>query len=141
MEGEIEETTRYKAFGTFIEFFPGAPIFGTGQLTEDIAEASHEVGSSHIHVGYLSHLVYYGIIDCFFLFGSWYLLLKRLYTTAKYSCFRGSLFAFISFLWSFATMSQSSLFYSGLIYVMVFDKYFHDNGKCKIQKIYKIDDQ
>ena len=125
-EGSISETTRYKAFGNFIRFFPEAPFFGTGMMTEEIDKASAEVGSSHIHVGYLSHLVYYGLVGCFFLYGFWVLLIKELYHTAKSMNYWGSFFGFLAFLWAFATMSQSSIFYYGIIFTLVFDKYYTD---------------
>ncbi len=125
-EGSITGTTRYYAILNFLEFFPRAPIFGTGILTDEIRAASHAYGSSHIHVGYLSHLVYYGVIGCFFLFGYWFLLAKNLYQTAKKTNYWGSFFAFLVFLWSFATMSQPSVFYYGLLFAFVFDKYHRD---------------
>lgn len=123
-EGSLEETTRFKSVDNFIVFFPQKPFFGTGGLTDDIREASRKVGSSHIHIGYLSHLIYYGTVGCFFLFGFWYLLAKRLYTSAKLSGYWGSFFGFLTFLWSFATMSQSAIFYYGIFFCLVFDKYF-----------------
>lgn len=126
-EGRITETSRFKAIGNFIRFFPDNPILGTGHLTVEIKEASQAVGSSHIHVGYLSHLVNYGIIGCFFLFGFWALLIGRLYKTARRTNYWGSFFGFLTFLASFATMSQSSIFYYGLLFCLVFDKYFLDN--------------
>lgn len=125
-EGAITETSRYKAIGNFIRFFPENPILGTGYLTYEIKEASQAIGSSHIHVGYLSHLVYYGIIGCFFLFGFWILLLRKLYKTARKTNYWGSFFGFLIFLVSFATMSQSSIFYYGLLFCLIFDKYYLD---------------
>lgn len=125
-EGDITETTRYKAIDTFLRFFPQNPLFGVGGLTEDIRKASMSVGSSHIHVGYLSHLVYYGVVGCFFLYGFWFLLVRRLHRTAKNTGYWGSFFGFLTFLWAFATMSQSSIFYYGIFFCLVFDKYFSD---------------
>lgn len=125
-EGSITETTRYKAVGNFLIFFPNSPILGSGELSKKAIVASQKVGSSHIHVGYLSHLVMYGVVGCFFLFGYWYLLVKKMHKTAKRSTYWGSYFAFLVFLWSFATMSQSSIFFYGLIIAMVFDKYYSD---------------
>ena len=116
-----------KAIDNFLFYFPQKPFLGTGELTDEIKAASQAVGSSHIHVGYLSHLVYYGIVGCFFLFGFLYLLMKELYNTAKNTNYWGSFFAFMVFLWSFATMSESSIFYPGLIFALIFDKYFRDN--------------
>ena len=123
-EGALTETTRYRAIDNFLKFFPQSPVFGTGTLTEEIRAASRAVGSSHIHVGYLSHLVYYGIVGCFFLYGFWFMLVKKLYQTAKSTNYWGSYFAFLIFLWSFATMSEPSIFHYGLIFALVFDKYF-----------------
>jgi hypothetical protein len=123
-EGSITETTRYKAIGNFLIFFPRTPLLGTGEQSKEILEASNQVGSTQIHVGYLSHLVMYGIVGCFFLFGFWYLLVKKMHKTAKITNYWGSYYAFLTFLWSFATMSQSSIFYYGLIFALVFDKYY-----------------
>ena len=124
-ERSIKETTRYKAIGNFLTFFPQNPIFGTGGTTEEIKEASRQVGSGHIHVGYLSSLVSYGIFGCLFLFGFWYFLAKELYRTAKITNYWGSFFAFLMFLWSFATMSMPSIFFYGLIFALIFDRYYY----------------
>ncbi len=129
VEGGIQGTTRYKAIANFFRFFPQKPIFGTGTMTEEIREASRAVGSSQIHVGYLAMLVYYGLVGCFFLFGSWFLLIKRLYKTARKTNYWGSFFGFLTFLWSFATMNLAFILFSGIIFSMVFDKYFADRGR------------
>jgi len=126
-EGAITETTRYKAISNFLIFFPQAPIFGNGGiLTEKIISASAAVGSSQIHVGYLILLVYWGIVGALFLLGFWFLLGKRLYNTAKKTGYWGSFFAFLTFLWAYTTMTVDSIFYYGLIFSLVFDKYFND---------------
>lgn len=131
-EGSIDETTRFKALSTFGLFFPKNPWFGTGVMTDDILNASAAVGSSHIHVGYLSHLVMYGIIGCFFLYGFWFLITKRFYQNAKLTNYWGAFFAMMIFLWSFSTMSESSIFFQGLIFAFVFDKYYTDKNHSKI---------
>ncbi|MFW6272957.1 MAG: O-antigen ligase family protein [bacterium] len=133
-EQAITETTRYKAIGTFAQFFPEAPVFGTGGITQSIRSASRAVGSSHIHVGYLSHLIYYGIVGCFFLFGFWWLLLRRFYKNAKFTNYWGSFFAMLTFLFAFATMSESSFFFSGLIFMVIFDKYYIEKTKLAFYK-------
>lgn len=129
VEGSIQGTTRYKAIDNFLRFFPQKPIFGTGTMTEEIREASRAIGSSQIHVGYLAMLVYYGLVGCFFLFGSWFLLIKRFYKTARVTNYWGSFFGFLTFLWSFATMNLDFLLFSGIIFSMVFDKYFNDRER------------
>lgn len=126
-EGSIEATTRYKAIDNFLFFFPQFPIFGNGSISDEaVIAASRAIGSSHIHVGYLSHLVAYGIVGCFFLFGFWFMLIIRLYRNAKKTDYWGSFFAYLFFLFSFATMSQPSIFYYGLIFALIFDKYYID---------------
>lgn len=128
-ERSLVETTRYKAIDTFMIFFPKNALLGNGFISDELVkEASRAVGSSHIHVGYLSHLVAYGAVGCFFLYGFWILLAIRLFRTARQTNYWGSFFAFLVFLWSFATFSQSSILYGGIIFALVFDKYFSDRN-------------
>jgi hypothetical protein len=129
-EGEFSETTRFGAFFTFAKFFPQNPIFGTGvHLTDEIKEASLKIHSSQIHVGYLSHLVSYGIFGSFFLFGFWYLLAKRLYKTAKLTNYWGSFFAFLIYFWAQFTLVNYSIFFVGLLFALIMDKYYLDQYK------------
>jgi hypothetical protein len=126
-EGSISETTRYKAIDNFVIFFPKNPLFGVGGMTEEILEASNSIGSSQIHVGYLAHLVYFGIIGSFFLFGFWFLILLKLFRTARMTKYWGSFVAFFIFLWANATLVAFSLFFYGIIFAFVLDKYYLDN--------------
>jgi hypothetical protein len=132
-EGSIKETTRYKAINNFLIFFPQSPIFGFGGVTDEITDASHAIGSSQIHVGYLAHLVYYGIIGSFFLFSFWFLLAKKLYKTAKKSNYWGSLFAFLTFLWANATLVYFSIFFYGIVFALVFDQWYSNNCCSKFE--------
>lgn len=125
-EGSLRETTRYKAIGTFMIFFPQKVLFGSGGNNAQIIAASNAVGSSQVHVGYLAHLVYYGILGSFFLFGFWFLLAKRLYKSAKHTHYWGSFFAFLTFLWANAALVCFSIFFYGIIFALVFDKYYYD---------------
>ncbi|MCR4417187.1 MAG: hypothetical protein NUV92_05525 [Ignavibacteria bacterium] len=126
-EKSIQSTTRFGALENFIRFFPKTPIFGTGvHLTAEIALASAAVGSSQIHVGYLSHLVSYGIIGSFFLFGFWFFILKDLYRTAKLTNYWGSFFAFLVFIWANFTLVMYSIYFYGLIFALIFNKYMQD---------------
>jgi len=129
-EGSLRETTRYKAFGNFIKFFPRAPFFGTGvHITKEIKAASNAIGSSQIHVGYLAHLVSYGLVGSFLLFGFWFLMSKKLYKTAKLTSYWGSFFGFLIYLWAQATLVNYSIFFYGLIFAFIFDRYFRDYGR------------
>jgi len=135
-EGSIDETTRYKAFETFMIFFPRKVLFGTGYyLTDEIAALSWIIAkSSRIHVGYLSHLVSYGLVGSILLFGFWYKLAKYLYNNAKKSNYWGALFAFLIFFWAQVTLVNYSIFFPGLMFALVFDKYYQDNFSAVMQK-------
>ena len=126
-EGSIEEITRYKAIENFMIFFPRYYLLGNGEgLSDEIEAASNAVGSSQIHVGYLSTLVYYGIVGSFFLFGFWFLIAKKFYQTAKKTGYWGSFFAMLTYLWAQATLVHFTIFFYGLIFAFVFDKYYQD---------------
>lgn len=127
-EQSISKTTRFGALENFLIFYPKTPLVGTGiHMTAEIALASQYVGSSQIHVGYLSHLVSYGLVGSSFLFGFWFSLARHLYLTAKETNYWGSFFAFLIFLWANATLVMYSIFFYGLIIAFIFDKYYNDN--------------
>ncbi len=135
-EGDVTETTRYKAIDNFVYFFPQNPIFGNGLfLSKEVKEASNAIGSFQIHVGYLAHLVSYGIVGSILLFGFWFALAKKLYKTAKKTNYWGSFFAFLTYFWAQATLVNYSIFFYGLMFALVFDKYFQDKYKTEINKI------
>jgi hypothetical protein len=128
-EQTVTKTTRYGALENFLIFFPKVALFGTGvHLTPEIALASVFVGSSQIHVGFLSHLVSYGLFGSFLLFGFWFSLLKSFYKTAKITNYWGSFFALIIFLWANTTLVMYSIYYYGIIIAIIFDKYFKDKS-------------
>ncbi len=132
-EGSIIKTTRFGALENFLIFYPQTPIVGTGvHMTPEIALASKFVGSSQIHVGYLSHLVSYGIIGSFLLFGFWISLTKELFKNAKISKYWGSFFAFIIFLWANLSLVMYSIFFYGLIFAIIFDRYFKEKSFIRI---------
>jgi len=125
-EGSIWETTRYKSYITFLRFFPEKPIFGTGvHLTDEIRAASRAIGSSQIHVGYLSHLVSYGLFGSFLLFSFWFYLARDLYRKAKLTSYSGPFFAFLVYLWFNVVAVDYKLMYPGLIIALVFSQYYY----------------
>jgi hypothetical protein len=133
-EGSIYETTRYKAWGNFVKFFPENIFWGTGvNMTNEIEMASNAIGSSQVHVGYLAHLLSFGIIGSFLLFGFWFLLARKLYKNAKKTMYWGSFFAFSTFLWSNFTLVYYSIFFYGIIFAFVIDKYLIDREMRQIQ--------
>lgn len=132
-EGSITQTTRYGALENFLIFFPQAIFFGVGEYyTPEIKRAIEFVGSSQIHVGYLSHLISYGLVGSFFLFGFWFLLAKRLYKNAKKTNYWGAFFGFLIFLWAQATLVYYYIFFYGIIFALIFDKYYVDKHSTRI---------
>jgi hypothetical protein len=130
VEKSFEETTRYKGYLNFLYFFPEKPIFGVGvHITDEIKMASNAIGSSQIHVGYLAHLVSYGIIGSIFLFGFWSAICKKFYNTAKLTNYWGSFIGFTTFLLSQATLVYYEIFFYGIIFCFVFDKYMNDRSQ------------
>lgn len=124
-EGSIYYSTRYGALVNFLTFFPQKPWLGTGvHLTDEIYSASKAIGSSQIHVGYLSHLISYGIIGSFFLFSFWLWLAITLWKHAKRTGYWGSFYAFLIYLWGQATWVDYSIMYCGLIFALIFDNYY-----------------
>jgi len=127
VEGSLDRTTRFLAFENFLVYFPRTPWFGTGvHLTDEIYAASRAVGSSQIHIGYLSHLVSFGLLGSMLLFGFFFRLGQMLYLNAKRTGYWGSFYGFMVFIWGNATFVHFQLFYYGLIMLFVFDKYYID---------------
>ncbi len=125
-EGSIEESTRYRAIYSFIVLFPHFFIWGSGGMTEEIGAVAISAQSSQVHVGYLSALLYFGIVGCTILFTFWFLIARRLRKTALLTNYWGSFFGFLIFLVANFTLVMFSLFFYGLIFTFVFDKYFSD---------------
>jgi hypothetical protein len=141
-EGSLQETTRYKAFSTFLFFFPQKMVWGTGvHLTDEIREVSASIGSSQIHVGYLSHLVSYGLVGSFLLFGFWFFLLKDLHHSAKETQYWGSFYAFLIYFWAQAILVNYSIFFTGLIYALIFKKYYDQINLKKVYNSSKVTQQ
>lgn len=133
-EGSTQNTTRYLAYEIFLKNFPKHYLFGTGQhLTKTIMQ-DLQGRSSQIHIGYLSHLVSYGLIGSLLLFMSWYLLAKRLLRSAQLTGFYGSFFGFLIFLWANVTLVYYSIFSYGLIFCFIFNKYNYDLSKSNYQE-------
>ncbi len=124
VEGSFEESSRYLALEAFLKYFPEAPWFGTGKhLTKEIDEFLAG-RSSQIHVGYLSHLVSYGIIGSLLLFTSWILILIRLIKNARHSKYWGAAFGWLIFIWANFTFVRYSLISYGLLYIFVIDRFY-----------------
>ena len=120
-EGKISETTRYKAFYVFADFFPKNPVFGTGERRdEEVREAAGEIASSsQIHVGYLQIWVQFGLVAGLLLFSFWFLFAKKLWKIGKATGFYGGFWAFAIFLFTNLTMPMYNFFYFGMVVALV----------------------
>lgn len=118
--------SRFLAFELFLEYFPAQPWLGTGMhVTKSLASELAGM-SSQIHVGYLSHLLSYGIIGSTFLFAAWWSFTARLWRTAKKTRYFGSFFGFLTFLAANLTLVDYSIYYYGIVFLVVFSNYERD---------------
>ena len=133
-EGDITKSSRYFAFEIFTKHFPDNPWFGNGvHLTEEIAKEI-KGRSSQIHIGYLSHLVSFGVVGSLLLFGFWFSALRTFYKRARITKFYGSFFAFLMLVWANVTLVSYEIFYVGIIFAIVFDKYYWDKYQLQLKK-------
>jgi hypothetical protein len=116
--------SRVIGFRIFLNLFPQHPIFGTGEQVTDELSFALAGASPYIHVGYLSHLFEFGIIGSVLLFGVWGLIMFRAFRVGKKASFWGSVFGFLTFLFTNATLVEYSMFHYGLIFTLVFTKYY-----------------
>jgi hypothetical protein len=135
-EESIESSTRYFAITVFLDFFPKAPFLGNGQFKSEEVEKAVKGKSSQIHVGYLAHLVSYGIVGSIFLFSFWFAGLRFLYKRAKKTGFYGAFYAFLMIIWANVTLVTYEIFYVGIIFAFVFDKYYWDGYIISIKEKY-----
>ncbi len=124
---EDSTNSRLEAGDVFVDLFPKYWLWGNGgQVSNEIIEATG--GLKSIHVGYLFHLVLYGVVGSFFLFGFWFLILHRSYRVARDTRYWGTFFAFVFFLWANISLSRFSIFSPGLIVALVYLKYYEDKS-------------
>jgi hypothetical protein len=116
--------SRVIGFKIFLTIFPQHPIFGTGERITDELSFALAGASPYIHVGYLSHLFEFGLVGSFFLFSVWGLIAYRAFQVAKRVSFWGSFFGFLTFLFTNATLVEYNMFHYGLLFTLVFTKYF-----------------
>ncbi|MBN1999838.1 hypothetical protein JW935_19940 [candidate division KSB1 bacterium] len=122
----IERTymSRIVGINLFIKFFPQNPFFGVGQRVSDELFMALGGYSSQIHIGFLSHLYEWGIVGSFFVFTAWTLLTIKTWRIAMRSRFYGGFFGILVFLFANATLVEYDLFHYGIIFSLVFTKYF-----------------
>lgn len=85
--------------------------------------------SSQVHVGYLDHLISWGIIGSIFYFGFLIMVIWEFRKTALHSQFWGSFYAICIFMFANLTLVKHHMFFYGILYAFVFNKYF-ESKKC-----------
>lgn len=124
-EETFKESSRYLAYELFIKYFPSHPFMGTGvHLTEEQKEDAREGGSSQIHVGFLAHLVSYGIIGSLFYFSFLFLITKRYYKIGKRTRYLGAFAVLLIFIWGNMTLVSYRMMFYGIFWALIFTKYF-----------------
>ncbi|MCD4832935.1 MAG: hypothetical protein K8R31_04005 [Bacteroidales bacterium] len=120
--------TRFVAIDAFIHEFPKNMYFGTGGVvTESLIDFYGRV--TKIHNGYLAILYFYGLVGGLFYYSFIILLIKRIYRVAKISNFWGAFFGILCFLFSNLTVDINHFLVSGLILMVLFNKYYYDSIK------------
>jgi len=130
LEGRIfnkSAQSRFLAIELFEEFFPRKPIFGTGVRVDLELSRALAGRSSQIHVGYLSSLYEFGIVGSTFLFLFWFMLFRTLYKNAKVHNQNFLMFGFVCFLLANLTLVEYSIFHIGLLFIIIFDRYYFYN--------------
>jgi hypothetical protein len=114
---------RVQSYETFLEVFPRYFLFGTGNEKAPVIISSLRGYSPVIHVGFLNHLVTYGIFGSFFLFGFWFGLFRSLYSRAKKTKYWAGAIALMFFFWSNLSVYMYSIFFSGFLINLILERY------------------
>jgi hypothetical protein len=114
---------RVQSYETFLEVFPRYFLFGSGNEMAPVIINSLRGYSPVIHVGYLNHLVTYGIFGSIFLFGFWLGLFRSLYSRAKKTRYWAGVMALIFFFWSNLSVYMYSIFFSGFLINLILERY------------------
>ena len=116
--------TRLLAVDLFLKYFPQKPMFGSGIHVDDNLRRELAGRSSQIHVGVLSHLYEFGIIGSLLFFLAWFFIAKKFYITAKTTGQYGIFIGFLCFLFANLTLVEYSMFYMGIIFLFIFNRYY-----------------
>ncbi len=127
--------TRIRAFKVFNKVYWKNPIFGAGNYKYGMGNDgrnNYELskllgGSSQIHVGYLALFYRYGLVGGIFFIGFLFLLLKKLYRSAKITTYWAPFLGVLGFAIFNLTNVNFSIFHTGLIIAITADRYYFLN--------------
>lgn len=113
---------RIISFTAFTKVFPDYLLFGIGN--EKAPLIIHELygQSPKIHVGFLNHLVVYGLAGSILLFGFWIGLFNRLLKRARRVKYWGAVIALIFFFWANLSLVMYSIFFSGMLLALIIER-------------------
>jgi hypothetical protein len=121
-QGNID--ARVASFNVFSQIFPKHLFFGTGDEKAAVILQALHGQSPFIHIGFLNHLVVYGLFGSILLFGFWLGLLKRLLERARKTQYWAGFFSFLFFLWGNVSLVMYSIFFSGFLLALILEKYY-----------------
>ncbi|MBJ2172618.1 O-antigen ligase family protein [Aureibaculum sp. A20] len=125
--------TRLLAIATFGKVYWDNPILGKGNIKYGMAGTGEQdyklkkylAGrSSQIHVGYLSLFYIYGLVGGLLFLFFLITILRHLYMNAKITGYFGPFVAFLGFAVANLTLVTFSIFETGLLLALIFDKYY-----------------
>ncbi len=115
---------RLLSYDVFMQVFPESPILGVGPETRDDVIYLLAGEAPVIHVGYLCYLYYYGIVGCFFIFMSFFFLLRTAWQVGRRSNFWGSFYGILSFCLANWTLVYFNLSEMGVVLAVIYLKFF-----------------
>ena len=125
--------TRLLAFEAFNQLFWDNPILGVGEIKSVTGRQDYKLRrilagrSSQIHVGYLALLYKYGVVGGVFFLSFLFLLLRKLYRSAKRTKIWAPFLGILGFALANLTLVYFSIYQMGLILVLVAEQYYSQN--------------
>jgi hypothetical protein len=119
-QGNIK--ARLISFTAFTHIFPDYFLFGVGYEKAPIIVQELHGKSPIIHVGFLNHLIVYGVIGSSLLFTFWIGLFSRYLKRAKRVEYWGAVIALVFFFSANLSLVMYSIFFSGLLLCLVIEK-------------------
>ncbi|MFW5803655.1 MAG: O-antigen ligase family protein [bacterium] len=117
--------TRIDAFSAFFHAFPESPFFGTGGLrTDALFEGLGRTG--RLHNAYLATAYYYGAFALIAYGLTIIFLLRKTYLTGKRADYWPPFVGMLCFVVAIATMPSGSFFLPGIVFMLIFNKYYYD---------------